>query len=95
MITAKVIRTFIANGERIEAGCTIRVNEESLPLLAGLVEVVTAADFKIQRQSADWRWFCDSHERTLPDGECEVKHDRLDPMAECIGRQIKNGRSLH
>jgi hypothetical protein len=95
MITARVIHPFIANGETIVAGCTIRVNEESLLLLAGLVEVVTAADLKLQQASSEWRHFCDSHERTLPDGECEVKHDRLDPMTDCIGWQIKTGRILH
>jgi hypothetical protein len=50
---------------------------------------------KAQQQSSDWRWFCDSHERTLPDGRCEVKHDRLDPMTDCVGWQLKSGRVIH
>jgi hypothetical protein len=95
MITAKVISPFISNGSTIKAGTIIRIDEESLPSLAGLVEVITPADLKAQRASSDWRWFCDSHERTLPDGRCEVKHDRLDPMTDCVGWQLKTGRSLH
>jgi hypothetical protein len=58
-------------------------------------KVAPVADLKIQQASSDWRWFCDSHERTLPDGRCEVKHDRLDPMTDCVGWQLKTGRSLH
>jgi hypothetical protein len=95
MITAKVISPFISNGITIKTGSIIRIDEESLPSLAGLVEVITPADLKAQRASSDWRWFCDSHERTLPDGRCEVKHDRLDPMTDCVGWQLKNGRVIH
>jgi hypothetical protein len=56
-------------------------------------KVAPVADLTIQQASSDWRWFCDSHERTLP-GPCPVKHDRLDPMRPCVGWQIKN-RRLH
>ena len=55
----------------------------------------TKAEKLTRQQSSDWRWFCDSHERTLPDGKCEVKHDRLDPMTACVGWQLKNGRVIH
>jgi hypothetical protein len=95
MITAKVISPFISNGNTIKAGSIIRIDEESLPSLAGLVEVITPADLKAQRASSDWHWFCSSHERSLPDSYCPVKHDRLDPMTDCVGWQLKTGRSLH
>ena len=95
MITARVIHPFIANGNTIEAGSIIRIAEESLPSLTGLVEVINDAELKAQRRSADWQWFCDSHERTLPGGECQVKHDRYDPFTNCVGWKLKNGRTLH
>jgi hypothetical protein len=58
-------------------------------------KVAPVADLKIQQASSDWRWFCDSHERTLPGSHCPIKHERLDPMTDCVGWQLKTGRSLH
>jgi hypothetical protein len=51
--------------------CNNQCNNQ--PKVASKVASVT--DLKIQQTSSDWRWFCDSHERTLP-GPCPVKHDR-------------------
>jgi len=42
MITAKVLRTFISNGQPVPAGSIIRIPADALPSLAGLVEVIDA-----------------------------------------------------
>jgi hypothetical protein len=65
--------------------------------VGNLEETSTPKSFlsKAQKASSDWRWFCDSHENDLPDSYCPVKHDRLDPMTDCVGWQIKTGRILH
>jgi hypothetical protein len=58
-------------------------------------KVASDSEQRMQRHSSDWQWFCDSHERSLPDGHCQIKHDRLDPMTNCVGWQMKNGRTFH
>jgi hypothetical protein len=78
-----------SNATGKETLCNNQCNKQ--PKVAS--KVASVADLKIQQASSDWRWFCDSHERTLP-GPCPVKHDRLDPMRPCVGWQIKN-RRLH
>ena len=79
-----------SNATGTETLCNNQCNKE--PKVAP--KVASVADLKIQQASSDWRWFCDSHERSLPDGHCTVKHDRLDPMTDCVGWQIKN-RTTH
>lgn len=94
MITAKVVRTFITNGSTIKVGSIIRFAEESLPSLAGLVEVINDADLKIQQDASDFVRLCMAHENTYPSGHCPVKHDRLDPFTHCLMWQIKNRRTI-
>jgi hypothetical protein len=56
---------------------------------------LSLADQELQRRSSDWRWFCDSHENTLPDSYCKLKRDRpQDQFTDCIGRQMKSSKSL-
>jgi hypothetical protein len=94
MITARVIRTFITRGETIGVGRIIKVAEADLPKLSGLVEVLSPADLKIQQDASEFVRLCMHHENTYPEGHCPVKHDRLDPMADCVGWKIKN-RTTH
>jgi hypothetical protein len=79
-----------SNATVTEKLCNNQCNKQ--PKVAS--KVASVADLKIQQASSDWRWFCDSHERSLPDGHCPVKHDRLDPMTDCFGWQIKD-RTTH
>ena len=99
MIKARVLKPFITDGRRVCTGSIICVNEDALDALGDLVKVLpyglSDSDQIKQQHSADWQWFCDSHERSLPDCYCQAKHDRLDPMAHCVGWQLKNGKRLH
>jgi hypothetical protein len=54
---------------------------------------LTEAEKLTQLQSSDWRWFCDSHERSMQD-LCSVKHNSLDPMTDCIGWRLKQGKKV-
>ena len=54
---------------------------------------LTPYEKQFQQRSSDWRWFCDSHERTLPDSHCPVKHSR-DSLTGCVGWQIKTKRKV-
>lgn len=91
MTKAVVTRSFMSKGKTFVEGTIVLLPTESLDALAGLVEVIP--DSPMQQQSSDWRWFCDSHERTLL-GQCPVKHSR-DPFTDCVGWKLKNGQTLH
>ena len=99
MIKARVLRPFITDGRRVSTGSIICINEDTLDALGDLVKVLPSdfsnSDQIKQQHSADWQWFCDSHERSLHDCYCKAKQDRLDPMAHCVGWQLKNGKRLH
>jgi hypothetical protein len=41
MLTVRVLHTFISNGQVVAAGSVIRIPEDALPALAGLVEPIT------------------------------------------------------
>lgn len=98
MITARVKHSFVSNGKRVNAGTVIRFPRESLRELATLVEVIdddlTEAEQLMQKNAADFSRFCLAHEATMQDGHCKVKHNRFDPMTDCLGWQMKT-RRLH
>ena len=56
-------------------------------------EKLTEAEKLLQLSSSEWRWFCDSHGRSMQD-LCPVKHNSLDPMTDCIGWRLKQGKKV-
>jgi hypothetical protein len=79
-----------SNATGAETLCNNQCNNQ--PKVASKVASVT--DQKLQQVSSDWRWFCDSHERSQPGSHCPVKHSR-DPFTNCVGWQIKKGQVIH
>ena len=77
-----------SNATGAETLCNKQCNK--LPKVAS--NVAPVADVRMQQISSDWRWFCDSHERILLGEQCLVKHDSLDPMTDCVGWQLKQGK---
>lgn len=97
MPQVRVIKPFLHRGETIQPGTVMTVPDHALDILGDFAEVITLSpdDLEAQQQASEWRWFCDSHERTLPDGECQERHDRYDPFTNCVGWKLKNRRTLH
>ena len=94
MPQVKVLRTFVNKGQTITEGTLLTVSDQIVDLLGDCVEVMSLspAELLMQQQSSDWRWVCDSHERTLPESYCQLKRDNPRDPFDCIGWQIKNQR---
>jgi hypothetical protein len=90
-------KTFLHKGETIQPGTVMLVPGHALEVLGDFAEVImlSPADLKIQQDASDFVRLCMHHENTYPDGHCQVKHDRLDPMTKCKVWQLKSGRVIH
>jgi hypothetical protein len=97
MPQVRVKKTFLHRGQTITPGTVMLVPDHALEVLGDFAEVImlSPADLKIQQDASEFVRFCMAHENTYPDGHCPVKHDRLDPMTDCVGWQLKNGRVIH
>ena len=58
-------------------------------------KVASVAEQRMQLMATDFVRFCLSHQNTYPDGRCPVKNNKRDPVTQCIGWQLKNGRVIH
>lgn len=97
MPEVRVKKAFLHRGQTITPGTVMIVPDHALEVLGDFAEEITLspADLKLQQDASDFVCFCMAHENTYPDGQCPVKHDRLDPMTACVGWQLKNGRVIH
>lgn len=97
MPQVKVLRTFVNKGQTITEGTLLTVSDQIVDLLGDCVEVMllSPADLKLQQDASEFVRLCMHHENTYPDGHCPVKHDRLDPMTDCVCWQLKNGKTKH
>ena len=55
-------------------------------------KVAHDADQRMHVMATDFARFCLSHQNTFSDGHCPVKNDKRDPITNCIGWQVKNGK---
>jgi hypothetical protein len=97
MPQVRIKKAFLHKGETIQPGTVMLVPDHALEALGDFAEVLmlSPADLEAQQKSTDWRQFCDNHENNLPDSYCTLKRDKSrDPFTNCVGYQLKNGRTL-